>query len=67
MTMTTMRKAFLKASVAKSTQAGNYDKLPPSIRKAVAQHNIAATLRSMKLGPKAVAALARQNKAPTVL
>lgn len=65
--MTAMRMAFLKAAVAKSTQAGNYDRLPPSIRTAVAKHNVNATLRAMKLGPKAVAALARHKKAPTTL
>lgn len=65
--MTTMRMAFLKAAVAKSTRAGEYGKLPPSIRKAVAQNNVAATLKAMKLGPKATAALARQKKAPVTL
>ena len=65
--MTAMRMAFLKAAVAKSTKTGEYGKLSPSIRKAVATHNVNATLKAMKLGPKAVASLARHQKAPVVL
>ena len=65
--MTTMRMAFLKAAVIKSTRTGEYAKLPPSIRKAVATHNVNATLKAMKLGPKAMASLARHQKAPITL
>lgn len=62
--MTKMREKFLTVAVAKSTAAGQYAQLPPSIRHAVAEANVKATLRAMKLGPQKVAALARHGKAP---
>lgn len=45
--MTRLRMAFLVTAVKKSTNAGQYDRLPPSIRTAVAKNNVEATLKKM--------------------